>query len=124
MSIKKNKSLFLLLVIVLLGAGFIYLPYMMKQIPYEFVTIDTREENFAFYNELIQLFEMFRKTGSLPFYSWSDFLGTNFFVSKMWYIMTDIPMLFCAWFKVYFWDALILTTIFKMILASLSMYLL
>ena len=49
MSIKKNKSLFLLLVIVLLGAGFIYLPYMRKQIPYEFVTLDTREENFAFY---------------------------------------------------------------------------
>lgn len=121
---RKQYSIFILLAITLIGAGLIYLPFVIKQIPYEFVTIDTREENYAFYNELIQLFDLFKKNGTLPFYSWSDFLGTNFFVSKMWYIMTDIPMLICAWFKIYFWDALIFTTIFKMMLASLSMYLL
>ena len=121
---REYRNLFILLMITLLGSSLIYIPFVIKQIPYEFVTIDTREENFAFYNELMQLLEVFRKTGSLPFYSWSDFLGTNFFVSKMWYIMTDIPIVICAWFKIFFWDALIITTIFKMILASFSKYLL
>lgn len=121
---KKIKYLFITGCIALIGASILYLPYVIKEIPYEFVTIDTRQQNYAFYTEFSRLIENFFKTGELPFYSWSDFLGSNFLVSKIWYVVTDIFMYLGIIFKWYFWDALIYTTIIKMLIAAIGMYLL
>lgn len=118
----ERKAILLLIGLTALGACLIYLPFVLKQVPYEFVTIDTREENFAFYTELSYLLDQWKNTGSFPLYSWSSFLGTDFFIGRIWYITTDFTMIICALLKVYFWDALIFTTIFKVIFAALSMY--
>lgn len=123
-ALNERKALWILLGLALFGACLLYLPFIVKQIPYEYGTIDTREENFAFYSEMMVLLDQWKATGTFPFYSWSSFLGSDFFIGRLWYITTDFTMILCAFFKVFFWDALMLTTIFKVIFAAFSMYIL
>ena len=46
-----------------------------------------------FYEEWIHLIKEFIKSGRLPFYSWTDFLGNNFYATKSYYVVGD-PFVF------------------------------
>ena len=46
---------------------------------------DMRTQYSSFYENLKTMFLEMKNTGSLPFYSWSAFLGNNFWGSKLFY---------------------------------------
>lgn len=119
---RKLKYLLILIGLVLLGASICYLPFVIQKIPFEFVTIDTREQNFVFYNEFQKIINSFLNDGKLIFYSWSDFLGTNFLISKVFYLTTDIFTIISILLNMNFWDSLMIFQIIKCILSALGIY--
>lgn len=119
---REYKYLLLLIGLVFTGCLIVYGPLLLKQIPFEYVTIDTREQNFAFYQEYSQIIHQFFETGKLSFYSWSDFLGTNFLVSKIFYNVTDIFTILSILLNLNFWDGLLIFQIVKCILSALGIY--
>ncbi|MEF9919515.1 MAG: YfhO family protein [Erysipelotrichaceae bacterium] len=117
-----KKYLLICIALVLLGASFLYLPYLINKVPFEISTIDTREENFAFYTEFTRIIQQFIKTGEFNFYSWTSFLGNNFIISKAFYVSTDIFTIISSILNLNFWDSLILMQIVKCLVASVGMF--
>lgn len=124
MNKKEIKNILILMGLVLIIALFVYLPFIQNKIPFELSTIDTREQIYPFYVEFTKLMDNFFKHGTLPFYSWSNFLGNGFLISKAFYLTTDYTMYIAYFLKLYFWDAMMFTTIFKLLVSAFSMYLL
>lgn len=118
------RNLLLLIGIVLVISIIIYMPFVINKVPFELVTIDTREQLYPFYTEFTRILDNFMKTGDFSFYSWANFLGNSFFVTKSFYLTTDITMYLAYFFKWFFWDAMMYTTIIKLVVCSVSMYLL
>lgn len=122
---KKNiKTLMICVFIVFMGACILYLPYLISRIPFELSTIDTREQNFAIYTELKSIIQNFINNKEIAFYSWSDFLGSSFLISKSFYGSTDIFSIISCILNLEFWDSLIIMQIIKCMIACIGMFLL
>ena len=87
MRIKKNYKLLLVITTSIICVC-MFLPNFLAQIPVAYGT-DLKPEQFFFNMEFTNLMNQFFRTRTLPFYSWSMFLGTNFFASQTFYIMGD-----------------------------------
>lgn len=101
---------------------FMFLPNLIAQRPVAYGT-DLKPEQFFFNMEFTNLVTNFFKTGTFPFYSWSLFLGTNFYSSQTFYVMTDIfGWLGLLFNSINFFDRALLLEILKFILSAFAMY--
>lgn len=98
-------------------------PYLIKGLPFEYGG-DLKPTYFPYYTEFRSLIGQFIKTGQLPFYSWNLFLGNNFWASKSFYMLGDIYYYFSLLFDIHFYDIFKLQTILKLVISTLSMYML
>lgn len=119
---KKILSYISLVGLVVIVCFFMFLPNLIAQRPVTYGT-DLKPEQLFFNMEFTNLITNFFKTGTFPFYSWSLFLGTNFYSSQTFYVMTDI----FGWLglllnSVNFFDRTLLLEILKFIFSALAMY--
>lgn len=73
---------------VLLICFLLFAPSLFFNLPLSYGT-DIRTQGFPFFHEFSKLIHQFIETKQFPFYSWSMFLGNNFWASKSFYIMGD-----------------------------------
>ena len=114
-------GLFILLLVVISG---MILPYVLTNTPFEYGG-DLKPSGFSFYEELKNLFSI-RKilTGTLPFYSWNLFLGTNFWASKSFYVVGDIFNYLSMWIPTHFYNVVEILTVVRLIISGLLFYIL
>lgn len=86
---EERKYLLLLLGLTCLIALLCFIPSIINNVPITFGT-DLKPQWFEFYTEFKNLIRNFVKKGEFPFYSWSLFLGNNFWASKSYYLIGDI----------------------------------
>ena len=120
--LKRYKYPFLLAGSVALICGCMFLPNLLAHIPVTYGT-DLKPEQLFFNMEFTNLMNQFFKTGTLPFYSWSMFLGTNFFSSQTFYIMGDPFTCASLLFQgLNFFDRTLLLEILKFFVSAFSMF--
>ena len=73
----RKRPWILLIILLSCLAGSIILPYILTDTPF-MLGWDMRTQYSSFYENLKTMFLEMKNTGSLPFYSWSAFLGNNF----------------------------------------------
>ncbi len=116
-TIKENKMLLLgLSVAIFLCFGLFVLkirPFVLAQ--------DQAVQYELFYEEWIRMVKSFFSTKELPFYSWNNFLGTDFFTTKSYYLTGDffLPFYLISPFSIRI--TLMLTTIILIYVSGLSM---
>lgn len=86
---RESKYLIGLFLVVAFICLCMFLPNLISGIPVTYGT-DLKPEQFFFNMEFTNLMNRFFTEGTLPFYSWSMFLGTNFYSSQTFYIMGDL----------------------------------
>lgn len=69
----------------------IFYEFLFQGKLFEFIA-DQQLQYHLFYEEWSRLLKDFIKTGEYPFYSWYTFLGSDFFASKMYYVVFDFFM--------------------------------
>lgn len=123
--LKKIKEHFIVISVLLL-ASFIFVgPYLIKDLPFVYGG-DLQPSWYAFYTEMQNLISIsaiiqhFR----LPFYSWSMFLGNNFWSSKAFYGLSDIFNYITLYLPVHFYTAFVIQTVLKIILSGYTFFLL
>lgn len=67
----------------------IFSPIYLQNKPFLFLNDQVTQYN-IFYTEWIRLVRVFLEGGSLPFYSWNKFLGSDFFSSSAYYTVGDV----------------------------------
>lgn len=88
--LKEEKKWLLLLSLIVIAILFIYyLPAIIKGVAYV-PGADLRSQWYTFFYEFKRLIKDFIQNGNLPFYSWTTFLGNNFYASKGYYLVGDI----------------------------------
>ncbi|MEG0660353.1 MAG: YfhO family protein [Anaerorhabdus sp.] len=118
---KEIKYLLILTVATLIILGCYFLPYVMNNIPLTYGT-DLKPQWFEFYTEFERLIKEFFQTGTLPFYSWTLFLGNNFFASKSYYLMGDLFSYIGLLFNTEFFKTAMYLEVIKLFVAAYSMY--
>ncbi|MEA5027121.1 MAG: YfhO family protein [Erysipelotrichaceae bacterium] len=78
----------ILIIMLLISNVFIFYRFLFNSQAFEFQA-DQQLQFHYFYQEWITLVKTFIKTGTLPFYSWTTFLGTDFFATKLYYCTGD-----------------------------------
>lgn len=121
MRIKKNYKLLLVITTSIICVC-MFLPNFLAQIPVAYGT-DLKPEQFFFNMEFTNLMNQFFRTRTLPFYSWSMFLGTNFFASQTFYIMGD-PFTWASLLLqgMNFFDRTLIIEVIKFFISAFSMY--
>ena len=120
---KKEVKYLLILFVAIAGiCGFMFLPNIIAHIPVTYGT-DLKPEQLFFNMEFTNLMNNFFTTGTLPFYSWSMFLGTNFYSSQTFYIMGDL----FTWASLLlqnlnFFDRTLVLEIVKFFISGFAMY--
>ncbi len=115
--IKENKGLLLGItgVVVLCFSLFLFKvrPFALAQ--------DQVTQYELFYEEWIRMVKTFFSTKELPFYSWNNFLGTDFFTTKSYYLTGDffLPFYLITPFSIRI--TLMITTIILIYISGLSM---
>lgn len=117
----EKKYLILLFLICTIIMGCYFGQYIFNNLPLEYGT-DIRPQWYLFYEEFRNLMTNFLQNKSLPFYSWSTFLGTNFFASKSYYLMGDIFSYIGLLFKMDFFQTALILEILKFYVAAFGMY--
>ena len=120
---RENKKYLLLLAgVTAIVCSCMFLPNLIAHIPVTYGT-DLKPEQFFFNMEFTNLLNTFFKTRTLPFYSWSMFLGTNFYASQTFYIMGD-PFTWASLLLqgLNFFDRTLVLEIIKFFVSSFSMY--
>lgn len=89
-TLKNEKKYLILLFGIISGIMLIYyLPAIITKSAYMLGT-DLRMQWYEFFYEFKSLIIKFVKNHELPFYSWTTFLGNNFYASKGYYLIGDI----------------------------------
>ena len=88
--LKQEKKYLLLLSVLVVSILLVYyLPFLIKGVAYV-QSADLRSQWYEFYYEFKRLIKDFVQNGNPPFYSWTTFLGNNFYASKGYYLVGDI----------------------------------
>lgn len=120
---KKVSPLIKLITVTLLIVFLYYLPYIITNTPFEYGG-DLKPQGFTFFTEFKSLISFSKlMNGILPFYSWDFFLGTNFWASKTYYIVSDIFSYISLLIPLHFYSTYALITGFKVIMAACLFYL-
>lgn len=115
----KSKS-FLLFVGVFLFMGAFYMtPYFVNNVPFVLMG-DLYRQYYPFYQEFRALTVDFLKNAHLPFYSYTTFLGSNFYASKSYYMMGDLFNYVFLFLKNHFFTMFAFQTLTKWFVASLG----
>jgi len=85
------KENFFVTVLLTLCSLVIFYEFLFQGKLFEFIA-DQQLQYHLFYEEWSRLLKDFIKTGEYPFYSWYTFLGSDFFASKMYYVVFDFFM--------------------------------
>lgn len=88
---KAIKENWLVTVLLTLCSLVIFYEFLFQGKLFEFIA-DQQLQYHLFYEEWSRLIKDFIKTGEYPFYSWYTFLGSDFFASKMYYVVFDFFM--------------------------------
>lgn len=118
---KERKYLFILFLVCTFILACYFGQYIINNLPQQYGT-DIRPQWFPFYEEFRNLMSNFIHNKSLPFYSWSTFLGTNFFASKSYYLMGDLFSYLGLLFNTEFFQTAFILEIIKFYIAAYSMY--
>ena len=118
---KKDYRLILIVVTALICCC-MFVPNFLAHIPVTYGT-DLKPEQFFFNMEFTNLMNQLFRTGTLPFYSWSMFLGTNFFASQTFYIIGD-PFTWASLLiqGINFFDRTLILEIVKFFVSVFTMY--
>lgn len=120
MSNKKLLNLMFISIIALI-CFCMFLPNLIAQRPVMYGT-DLKPEQLFFNMEFTNLMNQFFKEGTLPFYSWTMFLGTNFYSSQTFYVMTDIfGWLSLLFQRINFFDRALIFEIVKFFISAYTM---
>ena len=95
---KMIKENWLVTVLLTLCSLVIFYEFLFQGKLFEFIA-DQQLQYHLFYEEWSRLLKDFIKTGEYPFYSWYTFLGSDFFASKMYYVIFDFFMPFVFLFE-------------------------
>lgn len=110
----------------MLLASFIFIgPYLIKNLPFVYGG-DLQPSWYAFYTEMQNLISVsaILQHFRLPFYSWTMFLGNNFWASKAFYGLSDIFNYITLYLPVHFYTAFEIQTAIKITLAGYTFFLL
>ena len=119
----KKISPLLKLAILTLGIIFVfYLPYILTNTPFEYGG-DLKPQGFTFFTEFKNIISFSKLlNGVFPFYSWNLFLGTNFWASKTYYLMSDFFSYVSLLSPFHFYTTYAIVTGLKVILAAVIFY--
>lgn len=113
---KKNRILLLILSLIICCC--IILPYVLTNTPI-MLGWDMRTQYSYFYENLQTMFNTAIEFNNLPFYSWSTFLGNNFWSNKLFYYH-DIFDYICAILRFSYNNTIILQIVVKSLIATAS----
>lgn len=82
------NNYWVLILMLSLSCIIIFYPFLFEGKNFEFQA-DQQLQYHLFYQEWLTMLKTFIKSGTLPFYSWHTFLGTDFFASKLYYCTGD-----------------------------------
>lgn len=121
--IKKEKKYLGILLFLCLGIIFLYyLPALKNGVAYVQGT-DLRSQWYEFYFEFKRLIKDLIVNHNLPFYSWTTFLGNNFYASKGYYLIGDIYNYIGLFLSDNFFVMAEELTALKMLVSSFAFYL-
>lgn len=121
--LKKNKVQIGLLFTLIVC---LFIPYLLNYRVFLF-NADQQLQYNLFYKEWMKLVKDIYHTGSLPFYSFNTFLGSNFYASKLYYLTGDIFFPIMVILSKFITDidfSLELFSVFYVFLSSISFYVL
>lgn len=118
---KEKKYLFILFLTCTLILMCYFGLYIINNVPQLYGT-DIRPQWFLFYEEFRNLITNLFENKALPFYSWSTFLGNNFYASKSYYLMGDLFSYIGLLFNTGFFQTALILEIIKFYIAAYSMY--
>ena len=92
----KLKKHLIVLGIMIIAAFVVLCPYLLGYKEFVF-SADMSLQYEQFYEEWIKMVKAFISTRTWPFYSFSTFLGNNFYAAKTYYLTGDIflPLVMC-----------------------------
>jgi len=98
----------------------------VRNIPFFIYAYDLEKQHVFFYEEFANLMDGFLSGAGGPFYSWNLFLGSNFYASKVYYLIGD-PYAYLHYFlnrylPLGFYNLNFLTTLLKVEVAATGMY--
>ena len=119
---KKISPLFYLVILALSVVIVFYLPYIITNTPFEYGG-DLKPQGFTFFTEFKNIVSFSKLlSGIFPFYSWNLFLGTNFWASKTYYLMSDFFSYLSLLIPFHFYTTYAIVTGLKVILAATLFY--
>ncbi|MDR1795181.1 MAG: YfhO family protein, partial [Erysipelotrichaceae bacterium] len=104
-----------------IGIAVIFSLFIIGDKPF-FLNQDQMRQYEIFYQEWLRLLNVFVKTGEAPFYSWNLFLGSDFLISKFYYVTGDPFVLLFALLPFSVHRFLILESIFCVYIAGCLFY--
>ena len=119
---KKKIDLLWLFLFVTFICLCMFMPNILSHRPVVYGT-DLQPQQFFFNMEFINMMNGFFKEGTLPFYSWHMFLGTNFFSSQTYYTMGDVFVWLSLFLQnINFFDRALIMEIAKFFVSAFTMY--
>lgn len=119
--IRKYKAPLLLFGTITLLLCLIVGPYLLTKTPF-ILGWDMRTQYSLFYENLKTMIQESVQQHSLPFYSWSTFLGNNFWANKLFYYHDIFDYLSILLKNVSYSHIIILQTCIKLMIAGFSFY--
>ncbi len=120
---QEKKYLLLLSALVICILLAYYFPFINSGVAYVQST-DLRSQWYEFYYEYKRLIKDFIQNGNLPFYSWTTFLGNNFYASKGYYLIGDIYFYIGLFLNDNFFIMVEQITCIKIFVSAINFYLL
>ena len=111
-------SIFILVSIFILIS---FYPHLFNNIPF-IGGFDVRATYRLFYEEFQQLINNSIFQGTLPFWSWNTFLGSNFWASKSFYLVGDIYYYLFVFTDLHYYTVLLYITILKIYVSAFTFY--
>ncbi|SJZ58321.1 YfhO family protein [Anaerorhabdus furcosa] len=118
---KKNKKIIILISTVLIIIAICILPYILTDTAF-ILSWDMRTQYSLFYENLKTAFETSIQEGTLPFFSWTTFLGNNFWASKLFYYHDIFDYFFTVFKNLTYSQIVMIQTVIKVMGASLFFY--
>lgn len=119
---QSQKTLIVISILLIASLSFVG-PYLIQNLPFVYGG-DLQPQWYFFYKEIQNLvsFSAILKDFRFPFYSWSIFLGNNFWASKAYYGLSDIFNYITLYLPIHFYSAFEIQIILKIVTAGLSFY--
>ncbi|MEA4968289.1 MAG: YfhO family protein, partial [Bacteroidaceae bacterium] len=118
---KNHQSIIILFLLITLILVLMFAPYWINNVPFTYGT-DVKTQWYQYFTEFKHLIRNFLVNKELPFYSWSTFLGSNFYASRSYYLVGDIYAYISLLFRTNFFTAYMIQTILKFYVSGFTFY--